>query len=406
MIVPTGYIALRYTAATLAALLTCAVIRYSKRPGSLLIIAVCSITLPPVETVGGSAFAWGYIAALLFWLVRSVGLSIQRYREVVTSISALSVKDAVDSLHTGILFSEPEGFIVLVNVQMQKLMAATTGRVYRNSLYFYELLASGKLLPGCRKTEYEGQIVCLLPDKTAWVFTRTEMQIRNKLYFQFTATDITQRWALTAELQRQEELLLLRSEELRQMIADLHALSQTRELQNAKIRAHGVLGQRLTLLLHSVNSGQTPDYPLLRTQLKNLLADLKSGQNVASPQDKLDSLQQTFKTIGVEIHLDGSIPDKDTAGHIFVDIIDEGVVNAVRHGFASKVYIKSGYFNGAWHLEITDNGNVHSPSRPIREGGGIGGVRDKLEARGGSLTVNNYPRFTLRALLPEGKTDA
>ena len=82
------------------------------------------------------------------------------------SISSLSIKDAVDSLHTGVLFCKPDGYIVLVNIQMQKLMTVLTGRIHRNSRNFYELLLLGNLLPGCQNTEHEGQIVCLLPDET------------------------------------------------------------------------------------------------------------------------------------------------------------------------------------------------------------------------------------------------
>ena len=402
---PTGYVALRYIAAVCVVALTCIVIAYNSNAWSLLIVAVSCLTLPLLETICGNTYALLYIAALFFWLLRGIRVSVVRYCEIRTSISYLSVKDAVDSLHTGILFSEPDGAITLVNAQMQRIMTVITGRIHRNARYFYELLTSGELSPGCRKTEYEGQILCLLPDETAWVFTRTEIQIRNKRYIQLTVADITERWALTAQLQQQEKLLVLRGEELRALIVGLQTLSQTREFQNAKLRAHDVLGKQLTMLLHSVSSGQALDYDLLRTQLKSLLADLKSRQSATSPRDKLTNLRQTFNTIGVDIHLDGELPEDDTKGYMFVDIISESVVNAVRHGFASSVFVQIEYSDGSWHLEITDNGNVHSPLRPIREGGGIGGMRGKLESCGGSLVVANQPHFILRAFLPGGESD-
>ena len=404
LIVPTGYLALRYAAAIVAVLLTCMVIAFSKRGRHLLSIVASCLTLPLIETVCGNAYAWVYIIALLFWLLRSIHICISQYRKINMSISALSVKNAVDSLHTGVLFSEPDGFIVLVNAQMQRLMTAITGKIYRNSRYFYEFLVSGDLMPGCRKTEYEGQIVCLLPDEKAWVFTSTEIQIGKKRYIQLTAADISRRWALTAELQRQENLLIFSGEELRAMIMGLQSLSRTRELQNAKLRAHDILGQRLTMLLHTVNTGQALDYDLLRKQLQNLLSDLKSGQSAASPRDKLENFSRTFQTIGVEIHLDGDLPGDDMKGYMVVDIISESVINAVRHGFASKIFVQIDHFEGAWQLEITDNGNGHSPLLPIREGGGIGGMRGKVEAHGGSLVVTNQPHFILRVVLPGGET--
>ena len=405
LIVPTGYVEIRYISAVFVALFACVVMVYLKNAWNLLIITVSCVTLPLMETVYGNSFAWFYIFALLFWLIRGVCFAIMRYNEVVTNISVLSVKNAIDSMNTGVLFSEPEGFIMLVNVQMQKLMMVLTGRIHRNSRNFYEQLVFDDILPGCRKTEYEGQIVCLLPDETAWVFTRTEIQTRNKLYIQLTATDITQRWALTDELRRQEELLILRGEELKDMIVGLQALNKTRELQNAKLRAHDILGKRLTMLLHSVNSGQTLDYDLLRTQLQSLLVDLKSGQSAALPQEKLDNLQHTFQTIGVKILINGNIPSDEKKGYVFVDIISESVINAVRHGFASKIFVQMSHVGNAWYLEITDNGNRRSLSRPIREGGGISGMRSKLKPYGGALVVTNHPRFMLKVELPGGIID-
>ena len=402
LIVPTGYVELRTIAVALVVLFACVIIAYRKNAWPLLIIAVSCMTLPLMETLFGKAYAWLYIAALLFWLLRSVCYSVMYNREVVTNISALSIKEAVDSLHTGVLFSESEGQIALINIQMQRLMSVLTGGIHRNGRHFYELLVTGELLPGCRKTEYEGQIVCLLPDEAAWMFTRTEIQVKNKRYHQLTATDITERWALTAELQRQEELLILRGEELRQMIEDLKTLSKIRELKNAKLRAHDILGQRLTMLLHSINSGQEFDYNLLRTQLQSLPSDLKSGQSAASPENKLWNLQRTFQTIGVEIQMDGILPKDDVIGYIFVDVIGESVVNAVRHGFASNVFVRIDHSENIWHLEISDNGNVPSASMPVKEGGGIGGMRNKVEPYGGLLTVTNDSRFILKVALPGG----
>ena len=402
LIVPSGYIAWRYLSAALAALLAGVVIAHRKKPQGLLVIAISSMTLPLVETRFGNAYAWIYIAALLFWLLRSACLSIVHYREIRMNISAMSIKEAVDALHTGILFSEPEGHIALVNVQMQRLMVALTGKIQRSNRYFCDQLVAGKLLPGCRKTEHDGQIVCLLPDETAWMFTSVEIDIKKKRYIQLTATDITRRWVLTAQLQRQEAQLSHQCDELRKMIDDLQTLSKTRELHHAKLRAHDILGKRLTMLLHSVNSKQVLDYELFCAQLQSLQSDLKSGQNAISPVEKLDNLRRTFGMIGISMQLDGVLPEDDIIGYMFVDIIGEGAINAVRHGFATEIFIRSHSIGNIWRLEITDNGKGHLSPQPIREGGGIGGMRSKVEPRGGTLTVSNDAHFVLKVDMPGG----
>ena len=100
----------------------------------------------------------------------------------------------------------------------------------------------------------------------------------------------------------------------------------------------------------------------------------------------------------MEICLDGDLPGGEAKGHLLMDVIGEGVVNAVRHGFANRVSVRIEHSCDRWRLEVTDNGRP--PVRPIIEGGGIGGVRKKLEPHGGTLKVVTIPSFVLTVDLP------
>ncbi|MDR2687665.1 MAG: hypothetical protein LBB75_07920, partial [Oscillospiraceae bacterium] len=55
----------------------------------------------------GRAWAWVFLGAMLLSLARSIYICLLRRREIATGISALSVKNAIDSLRSGVLFSEP-----------------------------------------------------------------------------------------------------------------------------------------------------------------------------------------------------------------------------------------------------------------------------------------------------------
>ena len=109
----------------------------------------------------------------------------------------------------------------------------------------------------------------------------------------------------------------------------------------------------------------------------------------------------------MEIQLDGELPEDIALSqgavkeHLLMDVIREGVVNAVRHGFATKVSVWIKHPDDVWYLKVTDNGRP--PVRPIIEGGGIGGMRKKLEPHGGRLKVVTNPRFVLTVDLPEGE---
>jgi signal transduction histidine kinase len=313
----------------------------------------------------------------------------------------------MDSLRTGVLFSTPDGSILLSNEQMQRLMTVIAGRVYRNGSNFYNLLASGDLQHGCWRRSFEGQIVCFLPKAslgspfgTAWIFIKTELQVGKKIYIELTATDITERWELTAQLQRQNGELERRGEELKRTIGSLHILSRERETQKAKIRAHDILGQRMTILLRAIRDEQALEHGELRSLTQGLLEEMKAEQGEPSPGAYIDSLRQTFGFIGVEIRLEGPLPEDCVQGRLFVEIVREGVTNAVRHGFATEIVIRMEHTDSGCRMRITNNGPP--PPENFAEGGGLSGMRKKLEPCGGVLRVIPHPQFTLEIELPGG----
>ena len=401
IIAPTGYGTLRIVIYIMIVLLSIAVIISSRNLKPLFIIAAASLTLPVSERLTGNIFAYLYIAAIFFWLIRSVFVGLSRYRENNKSLSSLSIKSAIYSMNTGIMFCEHDGYTLLSNEQMQRLMLAITGKVQRNGKIFFSLLTLGDINPECRITWFEEQNVCLLPDGSAWIFNLTELLIKRKKYIQLTATDISERWKLTAELQPQSEELQRRQKELSEAIKNLHILSREKETQRAKMRAHDILGERLTIMLRTVRSEQEPDYVLLRNLSQGLIDELRAVGSAPSPQDELDILKQTFEAIGVEILFSGKLPEDSGKGSLFADIAREAVTNAVRHGLATQVYIHMDDSDGDYHLRITDNG--HPPLENITEGGGLSGMRKKVEPFKGTVTITVSPRFILTVYLPGGE---
>ncbi|MDR1664914.1 MAG: hypothetical protein LBR83_08360 [Clostridiales bacterium] len=342
-------------------------------------------------------FAFLYVAVVLFWLIRSVASVFSRYKKIKSRISAMSVKNAIDALSTGILFCEENGFAVLANRQMQRLMVAFTGKIHRNGKQFYNQLMSGETKPGQGFVKFEGRNVSLLPDGSAWMFTVSELRIKGKTYYQLTATDITERWKLTSELNAQNEELMKRRAELNGEIANVHALSRERERQRAKMRAHDILGARLTFMLRAVQSNQPLDCAKLKDMSRRLPDDLAAARQDPSPRDRIDALTQAFASIGVEVIWDGDLPEKDSAGQFAADVAREAVTNAVRHGFATRVNIHMDSTDG-FKMKVTDNGRP--PAGKITEGGGISGLREKVKRCNGTVEVVFSPQFVLSVYLP------
>lgn len=399
-VMPTGYEELRISVFFVILILVIVVSFLTKNLLPFCLIPATFISLPILENGLGSAYPWFFIAALLFFLGRSIkicGLSVTAIR---TSISSLSVIHAVDTLDTGVLFSENDGTILLSNHQMQNWMLAITGKIFRNANQFYDMLVSDRYESRYKKAELDGQIVYLLPDGTAWMFTKKDIPFRMKTYVHISVVNVSEQWALTAKLQLKNQELRIKSDELKNTIANLHILSREWEIEQARMRTHDILGQRLTVLLHTIQNDRDLDYELLTSLSKGLLDELKAEQRETRPYDELKSIQQIFAAIGVNIHFEGQLPDNARQACLFVDIIREGSTNAVRHGFATQINIKSQPIQNAFTLTINNNGYI--PNIPIRPGSGIGIMRKKVNTLGGNLDINHFPLFTLSVILPGG----
>jgi signal transduction histidine kinase len=98
--------------------------------------------------------------------------------------------------------------------------------------------------------------------------------------------------------------------------------------------------------------------------------------------------------------MEGELPEAPGPAALAVSVITEGVTNAVRHGYASRIDASCLGSGGVYSVEIRNSGRV--PGSAVCEGGGLGGLRKKIEAAGGSLFVSAAPVFTVRAEIPAG----
>ena len=182
------------------------------------------ITLPVIEAMSGQVFPWLFSAALLFFILRASVVCVRRYREVRTSLSHLSIKRAVNALHSGLLFFGRDGDIVLMNRRMQALMLALTGAVQRNGKRFRDMLHTGTTIKAPEQATLEGHIVYRLDDETVWMFSEHALQIGKSRFTQLSAADVTERWALTAALREQEARVKQRGEELTEAIGNVERI--------------------------------------------------------------------------------------------------------------------------------------------------------------------------------------
>ena len=363
-------------------------------------VAGAAVTLPYIEKISGGFFPLLFMLSLLFWIMRSAFLYIYYRKSLRSSISALSVKDAVDSLKAGILFCAADGRILLINRKMQNLMLDLSKEIQRNAKIFYQILNDGDVEAGCQKIELDDQLVYKLSDDSIWMFTNIDISIDRKKYRQITANDITEQWNITEQLKKQNDNLEKRGAELKKTIDNMKIICREEEAFRAKSRIHDVLGQRVALLTRSLRANQEPDIELLQIFEKGLPDVLEGLKDENSAEEALETLINVFRGIGVNILFEGKLPANDRAAAFFMEIITEGVTNAVRHGFSTEIKVVCNASLKMWRLEMSNNGRT--PETAIAEGGGLGNMRRKLALTKGTLELGINPHFVLRVSLPRG----
>ena len=166
-----------------------------------------------------------------------------------------------------------------------------------------------------------------------------------------------------------------------------------------KSRVHDVLGQRLSLLSRILDSDLKEE--VLLKELKPLLMNLDEA--IREPEDTLPGkiiadLMHSFSLIGTTVHLKGELPEAEEIGRVFAEIIRECATNAVRHGGAANVYILVQENPTEYVMSLQNDGTVEAG--PVREGGGLTGIRQKIQEFGGTVDVRSGNTFRVVVRIP------
>lgn len=396
-LMPSAYGNTRQVVFLLCAVLGAAAAVGTERIGPFFVIGEAAVLLPLTEAITGEAYPFFFLAALLYFLLRSARVCRLRRRELGTRLSDLSVKEAIDTLHTGLLFFRRSGELLLCNRRMDDLARQLTGQPVRSGLEFQRHLESGALRDGCVREALGDQQVFRLPDASVWSISAHTMPVGRRTCVLLTADDVTAQWDAVKHLDRQNEALEQRGRELRHTIAHLQAICEAEEIARSKGRVHDLLGQRISLLLRALRDGQQPDEALLMDFARSLPTALRED-DTPSPARRLALLRETFRGMDVAVEVRGALPEDEAAADAFSESAVECVTNAVRHGYATRIQFHL-FHNDCWRMTVTDNGIP--PTGPIREGGGIGGMRRRMARLGGSMELYTSPRFRIELAVPK-----
>lgn len=211
---------------------------------------------------------------------------------------------------------------------------------------------------------------------------------------------------MAEELQQVNAHLMATRELLSETARDQERLHLSREL-------HDVAGHKLTALKLNLRAlagrpglEDTRELQLSSQLASELLDDLRAVVRQLRSDDGIDLARGLRRLaeplprpqLRIDIGEDARVPRAEQA-EVLLRVAQEGLTNAARHGQASTVFLQLQRIDNCLQLILEDDGRVQGP---IRCGNGLTGMRERVEALGGKLSLQPSSRGGLQisATLP------
>ena len=308
-----------------------------------------------------------------------------------------AIQESLDNLPSGIVFFDGNGMPKLMNRRMHQICMNLAGRDIQNITELEEALSK----PLREQVFFDDDLkVYGFSDGSVWKFSEKEIiTTGGDRFSQFLASEVSELYQSKVLLKRENQKLQEMSAAMKELSKNIVTLTREEETLSMKMRVHDNLGYSVLAAQRMLMRESEEDRDIFLSQWKQTL-DLLNKDNESVEDEQLHrQVQDRAKFLGVKIIYTG---EKIWESHIFrlLDIILlEALSNCVRHAGASELYVKFGSAEHEWGVVITDNGQ--KPEKNIKEGGGLSGIRKKVEQCGGTLRICSDPIFSITVKIPK-----
>ena len=308
-----------------------------------------------------------------------------------------AIQESLDNLPSGIVFFDGNGMPKLMNRRMHQICMNLAGRDIQNITELEEALSK----PLKEQVFFDDDLkVYGFSDGSVWKFSEKEIiTTGGDRFSQVLASEVSELYQSKVLLKRENQKLQEMSAAMKELSKNVVTLTREEETLSMKMRVHDNLGYSVLAAQRMLMRESEEDRDVFLSQWKQTL-DLLNKDNESVEDEQLHrQVQDRANFLGVKIIYTG---EKIWESHIFrlLDIILlEALSNCVRHAGASELYVKFGSAEHEWGVVITDNGQ--KPEKNIKEGGGLSGIRKRVEQCGGTLRICSDPIFSITVKIPK-----
>ena len=320
---------------------------------------------------------------------------IYKYRK--SCLRENAVQESLDNLPSGIVFFDGNGMPKLMNRKMYQICQNLAGRDIQNITELKEAL--GHPLKENVFYDVDLKVYCLA-DGSVWKFSEKEIiTTAGDHFFQVLASEVSELYRNKVLLKEENQKLQEMSVAMKELSKNVITLTREEEMLSMKMRVHDNLGYSVLAAHRMLMQESEADRDVFLSQWKQTL-DLLNKDNESVEGEQLHrQVQERAEILGVKIIYTGEQVWESHISELMDIILLEALSNCVRHAGASELYVKLSSGGQEWIMVITDNGQT--TEKDVKEGGGLSGIRKRVEQCGGTLRICAESKFSITVKIPK-----
>ena len=336
-----------------------------------------------------------------FLLLAAVGVCLALViKKRLSSLTAMSVKDAISVLPAGLCFYDETGRLLLTNGKIGDECREITGMPLSDGAAFWSAMCEGNTAEGTVCGREGDSVLVEKSDGRASCYKRIIHSLDGKTVYELSCSDISREFALKKKVEEQNEELRKMNVRLRKYGETVTEVTKERETLAARVKVHDGMGSLILKTKRAILQEECDKDALIREW--NGVVSLVSSPE--TEEDRAEEIKKTAESVGVKILYTGvRSPKGSVAEKILANAVFECITNTARHADGDELYITVSDDGAFFTARIGNNGRP--PKAEIVEGGGLSSLRRITEMAGGSMKTESFPRFLLSVSIPKGEKE-
>ena len=297
-------------------------------------------------------------------------------------VNAISVKESLDTLSSGVCFYDESGRIYLANEAMISTAKVLEGETLLNGKAFWAKLQCEEAL-----YESENKLILKQGDKVLG-FTKYKGSIGSQIFNEILSADVTEEYEQNMLLEEKNAELAEQNRLLEEYKTTLAQVIREREIMQSKAEIHDNMNILLMSTLKSIDDYSESQAAEVISKWKSNILELEKASEKYQ-KNPLETLENLASSLGIKLVFSGEFPKIKENARLLTVAVSECMTNALRHAQADTLFVASSDRGAV----ITNNGKA--PDKPIKEGGGLSNLRKRADKENAEIIIKSQPEFSL-----------